>query len=363
MHDMKDEGNTMQIEGEKAMTDSAAAPCNSSSDNSTANSEHITLHIRPVRKTPFTVTVAPEAALSDVRDLAATQLGGGHVRLLHAGKHLTRGRVIDAGLSNGSSITALHSAKQAVDAIRSLREDVLQRGLEAVKAPYATGAPRRSARRPSLFGELRVLPHLPDSDTAHSILEELATHPGFHAAMKKRGWSVGLLAEMYPDGRVGVDPVCVLGYNVNRGQEIRLRLRTDDLAGFRPLHRIRQVLAHELAHNVHGEHDDAFKELMLAVEREAEQGDWRFSTGRVLRSGSAVVDTTPGSRTMAARAAAPAAPRRAASARASRLVRDAPRPHHMPRALPAPPEVPVVVEALPAPPEVPVVVEALPEDA
>lgn len=46
-------------------------------------------------------------------------------------------------------------------------------------------------------------------------------------------WSVGALSEMYPDGKVGVDPVCVLGLNKNKGQEILLRLRTDDLLGFR----------------------------------------------------------------------------------------------------------------------------------
>jgi hypothetical protein len=42
----------------------------------------------------------------------------------------------------------------------------------------------------------------------------------------------------------------VLGYNVNRGQEISLRLRTDDLRGFRKYLRIRETLVHELAHMV-----------------------------------------------------------------------------------------------------------------
>ena len=46
-------------------------------------------------------------------------------------------------------------------------------------------------------------------------------------------WSVGVLAEMPADGKVGVDPVCVLGMNQNKGQKILLRLRTDDLLGFR----------------------------------------------------------------------------------------------------------------------------------
>jgi hypothetical protein len=43
------------------------------------------------------------------------------------------------------------------------------------------------------------------------------------------------------------------------GQEISLRLRTDDLKG------IRETLIHELAHMVWGDHDDNFKELNSQV--------------------------------------------------------------------------------------------------
>lgn len=57
--------------------------------------------------------------------------------------------------------------------------------------------------------------------------------------MKEKGWKVGLLSEMPPEGKAGVSEMCVLGYNVNKGQEISLRLRTDDLKGFR---KYRQVV-------------------------------------------------------------------------------------------------------------------------
>lgn len=63
-------------------------------------------------------------------------------------------------------------------------------------------------------------------------------------------WTVGLLSEMPPEGKVGVSAVCVLGVNINAGQEISLRLRTDDLKGFRRYDRIRETLCHELAHMV-----------------------------------------------------------------------------------------------------------------
>lgn len=48
--------------------------------------------------------------------------------------------------------------------------------------------------------------------------------------------------------------MCVLGYNVNRGQEVALRLRTDDWRGLRKYARIRETLIHELAHMVRGGH-------------------------------------------------------------------------------------------------------------
>lgn len=287
----------------------------------------IELGIRPVGKQAFTVNVSLEDTLSDVRTMVAKRLdggGSGHVRLLHAGRQLTRGTVGETGLKDGETLTVLYSAAGAVDAVRSLREDVLLRGLEDGRKVRYIGAPRVSSRAPSLFGEVRALEGLEGREEAERILKELATHPGFYAAMAKRGWSVGVLAEMYPEGRVGVDPVCVLGYNVNKGQEIRLRLRTDDLAGFRPMHRIRQVLAHELAHIVHSEHDEKFKQLMLQIEEEAEYGDWRLSKGRVLGSGDVLQIMEAGSRSMAARARLPPSPpRRAVNAAASRLVKEA----------------------------------------
>jgi hypothetical protein len=80
-----------------------------------------------------------------------------------------------------------------------------------------------------------------------------------------------------------VSDVCILGLNKNKGQEILLRLRTDDLKGFRKLLTIKKVLYHELAHNEHSDHDDKFYILMRQIEREVVELDWRQSTkGHVL---------------------------------------------------------------------------------
>jgi WLM domain len=74
---------------------------------------------------------------------------------------------------------------------------------------------------------------------------------------------VSLLSEMpptdYMDDQRAV--TCLLGLNVNSGEEIKLRLRTNDLLGFRKYDKIRETLVHELTHNVWGDHDNNFKTL------------------------------------------------------------------------------------------------------
>ena len=78
---------------------------------------------------------------------------------------------------------------------------------------------------------------------------------------------------------MGVDPVCVLGLNTNKGARIQLRLRTDDMEGFRKMDNIRKVLYHELAHNTHSDHDAQFYSLMRQIEKDAFALDWRTSKG------------------------------------------------------------------------------------
>ncbi|KAH9092383.1 hypothetical protein LEN26_018438 [Aphanomyces euteiches] len=118
------------------------------------------------------------------------------------------------------------------------------------------------------FHAIETLPNLPDEAIARNILETLAQDPGILAVLAKHKWQVGALAEMFPDGKVGVDPVCVLGLNENKGQRILLRLRTDDLQGFRKYLNIKNVLYHELSHNDVSDHNSEFYQLMRQVENE-----------------------------------------------------------------------------------------------
>ena len=124
----------------------------------------------------------------------------------------------------------------------------------------------------------------PAAAEALKLLHRLAADPGIVAIMRAHRWTVGKLKEMPPEvkhsilaphkpcptdppavrptftsarvmvhasgpaatveypearpdftcmpalqGKVGVSAMCILGYNTNKGQEIALRLRTDDM--------------------------------------------------------------------------------------------------------------------------------------
>ena len=69
----------------------------------------------------------------------------------------------------------------------------------------------------------------PAPSEALKLLHKLAADPGIVDVMKKNSWRVGKLSEMPPEGKEGISPMCILGVNINAGQEISLRLRTDDL--------------------------------------------------------------------------------------------------------------------------------------
>lgn len=96
--------------------------------------------------------------------------------------------------------------------------------------------------------------------------------------MENHKWTVGALKELYPTPPLaqlgGKIPPITLGLNKNKGQEILLRLRTDDLQGWRGYEDVLDVLLHELTHNVHSEHDDKFHKLNRELQQEAKKIDW-----------------------------------------------------------------------------------------
>lgn len=112
------------------------------------------------------------------------------------------------------------------------------------------------------FGH-RATESTPHGFAAQQLLEKLATDPGVKAVLIERELVVGTLGEMDPiDDRLMQKTEqhggCLLGYNTNHGLRIDLKLRTDDLSGFRPYPEIASTLIHELSHNWVGEHNLLF---------------------------------------------------------------------------------------------------------
>eukprot|EP01018_Ginkgo_biloba_P012115 Gb_25986 [translate_table: standard] len=150
--------------------------------------------------------------------------------------------------------------------------------------------PRKLPQGPYVFCAFRTLqlPGIelnPPAAKALEIMHMLARDLGIVAIMNKHHWRVGIMTELAPVGYVGISPKCLLGFNKNHGEEISLRLRTDDLKGFRKYDSIKKTLLHELAHMVHSEHDANFFALDKQLNQEAVALDWTKSSSRTL-SGS-----------------------------------------------------------------------------
>ncbi|KAL5861513.1 hypothetical protein ACOSQ4_002809 [Xanthoceras sorbifolium] len=122
----------------------------------------------------------------------------------------------------------------------------------------------------------------PPASEALKRMHMLAADPGIVAIMNQHRWRVGIMTELAPVGYVGISPKCLLGFNKNQGEEISLRLRTDDLKGFRKYESIKKTLLHELAHMVYTEHDANFYALDKQLNQEAAALDWTRTRGQTL---------------------------------------------------------------------------------
>ncbi|ODQ63428.1 WLM-domain-containing protein [Nadsonia fulvescens var. elongata DSM 6958] len=128
-----------------------------------------------------------------------------------------------------------------------------------------------SADTQYVFHGLKVLP-CPGFQKAQELLERLASDPAVLHIMKKHKFSVGILTELDPVTNTTHNGKR-LGFNINMGQEISLRLRTDSNDGWRQYSGIRKVLCHELTHNVYSDHDRNFWDLCKTLERECDAAD------------------------------------------------------------------------------------------
>lgn len=212
------------------------------------------------------------------------------VPFLTGGKKLAKVyRLMATGMSTSDVLQRQKEFEEGMKAAPRIRDDLTKSGRVEMarrqrlgrrmmeksnkKHTYQGGGKRNG------FGRIETIPNLPDQAQARDLLTRLSQDPGVLACMAKHGWHVGCLAELYPKGKVGESAVCVMGLNEKKGQRILLRIRTDDLRGFRKLLSIRKVLFHELAHNVHSEHNQEFFQLMRQIEQECNSMDWTEGNG------------------------------------------------------------------------------------
>ncbi|GAA5850203.1 hypothetical protein JCM9279_003564 [Rhodotorula babjevae] len=121
-----------------------------------------------------------------------------------------------------------------------------------------------SAASRHTFHALEPFPaSVPELARRRAMLERLAADPAVRDVMRRHEFAVGILTELHP-----VLQPTLLGLNTNFGQKVSLRLLTDRLDGTRAYNEVRKVLLHELAHNVHGNHDTGFKELNSQLNKE-----------------------------------------------------------------------------------------------
>uniref|UniRef100_A0ACD5Y1F3 Uncharacterized protein n=1 Tax=Avena sativa TaxID=4498 RepID=A0ACD5Y1F3_AVESA len=112
--------------------------------------------------------------------------------------------------------------------------------------------------------EIRALKRKPEEPAARALLDRIAKQ--VQPIMRRRKWRVKVLSEFSPKNPR------LLGLNVNRGVEVKLRLRP---AGrdhdFVPYEQVLDTMLHELAHIARGPHDAQFYKLWDELRKECEE--------------------------------------------------------------------------------------------
>ncbi|KIL69103.1 hypothetical protein M378DRAFT_184386 [Amanita muscaria Koide BX008] len=241
------------------------------------------------RGSQHVVSVHPSSPLSSLQAQLEelTSVHPSLQKLLYKGKKTTSTSqnedttIAEAGLKDGMKVQLLGATaeelggmKKAENAQRK-RENILrERALKPQAKVRSTGPPPSKAFTNYRFHELVPLPHLPNPSAALEILTKLSEDPAIRHIMQKHQFSVGTLTELAPH-----EHPQLLGLNVNAGESIKLRIRTNSYDGFRSYKEVRRVLCHELTHNVWSDHDEKFKQLNSTLNREVAEFELAATTG------------------------------------------------------------------------------------
>ncbi|KAH0583034.1 hypothetical protein H2248_010919 [Termitomyces sp. 'cryptogamus'] len=242
------------------------------------------------RGTLHALSLLPENTLAvlQARLEELTQVPASLQKLLHKGKNLLgsdpdtwyQTTLAQAGFKNGLKIHMMGPTSQELTTMQSMeneqrrRERILrERALKPQVKLRSTGTSDTSLLN-HRFHQLKPLEYLPNPASALAILTKLSEDPAIQHIMQIHKFSVGVLTELAPHEHPEL-----LGLNVNAGQAIKLRIRTDRYDGFRLYREVRRVLCHELTHNVWGDHDNNFKELNSKLNREVAEFERAAANG------------------------------------------------------------------------------------
>ncbi|KAF9224081.1 WLM-domain-containing protein [Gyrodon lividus] len=237
----------------------------------TPNSISLTINFRGVT---HALSLSPDTPLTQLHAKLEelTSVPPSLQKLLFRGKRIQHEGALtlaQIGLRDGVKIQMLGSTSQEVNALNATESEhqrkeriYHERALKPQVKLRSTGS-SNPAVTTYVFHKTEPLDHLPKPDTALERLTRLSNDPAIRHIMQKHKFSVGVLTELAPH-----EHPHLLGLNVNAGQAIKLRIRTDAYDGFRPYLEVRRVLCHELAHNVWQDHDDNFKGLNSQLNRE-----------------------------------------------------------------------------------------------
>ncbi|CRK24767.1 hypothetical protein BN1708_003885, partial [Verticillium longisporum] len=184
-----------------------------------------------------------------------------------------------------AELASLHAASELASARAASRAAARRARPSASARPTSNPISTLSSSSSSstyTFLTVRPLPFLPRPEQSLALLNRLKADPGIRASMAKHAFTVQLLTEMEPLANTSSThegTTRLLGLNRNKGEVIELRLRTDAHDGYRDYKTIRRTLCHELAHNVHSDHDKDFWALCRQIEREVEAGSGGHTIG------------------------------------------------------------------------------------
>eukprot|EP00850_Spirogloea_muscicola_P000981 SM000003S11226 [mRNA] locus=s3:1739882:1744360:+ [translate_table: standard] len=235
---------------------------------------------------------ATQRILLPRRATAASTAAAGLQPAADAWRTLT---ISQSGIRQNDTLRLMGATKEEFALLSKPVEDAADRTLgfaqearrERARQVHSSDTLRQLPPGPYTFAEFRVL-HLPNIELvpppskALQLMHKLASDPGIVALLSKYKWRIGIMTELAPVGFVGVSPKCLLGFNKNRGEEISLRLLTDNLDGFRKYISIKKTLLHELAHMLHDEHDVHFKAFDSQLNKEVEALDWTRQSSHYL---------------------------------------------------------------------------------